>query len=1065
MRFNNLESMRIINFTLIASFCFFQYLYSQEKITVKGTVKDAQNKEKIMGVSVYTPDKKKATVTDFDGFYEIRVYPKDTLIFQCLGYQTRQIVIQKTKQDIMLQPVASKLKEIQINSANVNDTDIRKATGSIGKIKMQKIADRPVMNFASLLQGRVAGLVVTNNGELGKPPKIRIRGNSTLSIKNKQENDFDLEGEAFDALDNAANQPLYVLDGKIIDASAFEAINTYDIKEIKVLKDATANALYGIKAANGVIEITTKRGIKNARIYQYNFQQGLTFRGDPGVQMMETKEKLAFEKALKAKTAPGYFYSEEYYKRKFPGNPNLKKMIAAGQKKLDSLSKINTDWFKILTRISTYQSHNFSLRGGGEKITYYLSNNFSKQGGKFNGNTLNRYTFRGNFDIDFSDKIKFFCNASFGNSKSETPHGSKESPTDLLHNLNPYEQPEKGILYSYIQSKNKIKHAVRYKDMVDQYTSKTNSRRFGFSASAFVNLYKNLQISSVLGTDYVSSNNEKIIPSTAFEEIDVDPYEKGKATKNNIGTFNFTANTRLNYKTNYKDHEFYFTINTDYYRTATNSIQIKGSGLPNKLNNAAGINDEIEINRDSETGKIGKSRHSTTSASEGQTGQLGFGGSFLYNYAQKLDVYFSYKTDGSSLMPVNKRWNTFWAVGGTYHFSLPKNTILQNLKGTISYGSTASLAGIRSSQAVPTFSYSKSDQDYYLKIKSFEMVEMFNENLRPEKGATLNLSLSFRLWNKIDWNLQAYHKRTTDLLVSVPIPPSNGFMQQLKNVGVLDNQGLEFSCSGYFIKTSKFRWYSNFNCAYNQNKIVDLYEGDQLFLTPKKGDANSDITIPTYEKGKSTDLIYGLVRKKYVSALDGFPIYLRKDGTEFNAQTEYARAEDYIVLGMSTPPFNGGWNHNFSFGNWSFSADFYYTLGGIAAYKNMNLLRELENINKNAIKGQLKKTWLNLGDAKKIYPKPNRPNGSLWHNNKTPNTQNIGSTDYIRLTNLDVSYRFAKSILEKFHKNKIGIQSLRMYAQFRNVFTLTAFGDADPEAGNLAGSAQPILTMGVDTRF
>ena len=1037
-----IDSMKNYLFIGIVFLCSFGKLFSQKQILVTGTVRQSENQERIMGAFIYTPNKKKSTITDLNGTYEIQVRLKDTLVFQCLGYKTKRIAVKQEIHNVVLQVSSFNLEEIQINSANVNDTDIRKATGSISKVKMDKIADRPAINFASLLQGKVPGLVITNNGELGKAPKIRIRGTSTLSIKKETKIN---EQETITNLDNAANQPLYVLDGKIISPDAFAAINTYDIKEIKVLKDATANALYGIKAANGVIEITTKRGIKQGIQYQYNFQQGITLRGNAGVQMMDTQEKLAFEKALQAENAPGYYYSAEYYKRNFPDAPNLQEKIEKGRQKLDSLSKINTDWFQILTRISTYQSHNFSVRGGGNKMTYYLSSNFSKQGGKFNGNQLNRYTFTGNFDIDFSDKIKLLCNANLGTSQSDTPHGSENAPATLLYNLNPYEQPEKGVLYSYRSRFDK----KRYKDMINQYSSTNLNRRFGFSTTLFTKFYEDVQISSIVGVDYVNSTQETIIPPTSLQEQNKGAAlsRRGQAKKNKTGTFNFTTNTRLNYQKNYKNHQFHFTANMDYYRTATDLVGVQGYGLPNKQNSAAGINNSV-----------GRQRNSKTSSSEKYTAQMGFGGSFLYNYAKKIDMYVSYKTDASSLMPVSKRWNTFWAVGATYDFSVFENKAIKDLKLTISYGVTASLAGINPSLAIPTFSY---NDQYYLELRDFSLKDLFNEKLKPEKGATFNATIAVKIFNTLNLNIQTYHKRTTDLLITVPIPPSNGFSNQLKNVGVLDNQGIEFSLSGYLLDSDQFRWYSALNFAYNQNKVINLYDGDKLYL--------SNDLFPTYEEGKPVDLIYGLVKDR-ISTFDGFPIYLRKDGTEFNGQKEKAKREDYIVLGVSTPPFNAGWNHSFAFGNWSFSADFYGTFGGIARYKNTTAVRDVTDANKNAIKGQLQQTWFSPGDEGKKYQTLRYSSGgNLWHNSQTPNTKNVGHTDYIRLMHLDMAYRFPVSVLDKFKKKtkmiNMEISGLRMYLQARNIFTWTLFKGADPESGDLAGSVQPMITLGMNVRF
>ena len=199
-----------------------------------------------------------------------------------------------------------------------------------------------------------------------------------------------------------------MLDGQIISADVFANLNPQDIKEIKVLKDAVANALYGIKAANGVIEVATKRGINGATRYHFSAQSGITFRGKPNVEMMDTAEKLAFELKAKNKETPGYKYSEQYIRLKYGSKPDLLARIAEGQKKLDSLKQINTNWFDELTRISSYNTYNLSTRGGGEKNSYFVSGNFTRQGGKLQGNSIQRLSARFNYDMKLSDRLTVF---------------------------------------------------------------------------------------------------------------------------------------------------------------------------------------------------------------------------------------------------------------------------------------------------------------------------------------------------------------------------------------------------------------------------------------------------------------------------------------------------------------------------------------------------------------------------------------------------------------------------------------------------------------------------------
>lgn len=1012
-----------------------------QKILVEGVVVDSVTKEPLVNVAIHNETKTRYTTTDFNGAFKINTVLNEKLVFDYLGYKNYIFKVTKFKKvTIYLEQQNETLDEVVVTTTkNINDIDLRKATGVISSVKIDYIKERPSVNIIESLQGQVAGLAIKSDGELGKPLKIRIRGTSTLPIKTKVKK---LSDEDKQLIDNRVNQPLFVLDGQIISAEAFATLNINDIEKIKVLKDASANALYGVKASNGVIEITSKRGINGKTQYSFSLQQGITFKGKPSEIMMKTEEKLAFERLSKNRKAPGYKYSEENIRIENPNATNIEALVAEGARKLDSIRKIETNWFDELARISTYSSYNISARGGSKTNKFYASGNFTTQGGKFDGNTINRFTGRLNYEYQLSKKVYVMLNSGFGFSESDTPHSSDYSPANLMYRLNPYEQKEKGVLYSYPE--------LTFKNLVNQYSKNQTDNRFNFSVNITATLAKNLHISSIVGIDYLANESLAIIPPTAYSEAygktKKPVEERGKATKNKTISRSFTANTRINYSKEMGKHKISLSANTDYYKNSRDFIGIMGYGLPSKLLSGAGINNDLK-----------GSKSSITSSSKTTDAILGYGFSALYTWNNKIDAYVSYKRDGSSLLPEDKRWNTFWATGLGYRISnepfLQDSNWLSNLKLRVSYGVTASLSGITASLVIPTFTYGKKG---YLGTREFYLKDLFNKGLRPEKNTSINFGVDLGLFNKINLSVEAYHRRTTDLLLTIPVAPSNGFTQQLKNVGVMDNQGIEFTLNATPIKTDNFRWNTSANLAYNKNKVIDLYEGTTLTLSDQQ-------PYPDYAEGQPADLLYGLVSLGIDSGT-GAPIFRRKDGSILNGITTSPTFDDFIILGYSTPPYNGGWYNSFSYKEWQLSFDLYYSFGGKAIYPNRINTYDANDTHKNLPAGILEKTWFNPGDDGKIFKSLFLSGNNYYYTVKNyAHTGKTGKTDFVRLNNIMLRYSFNDSYLRKIGGSFI--KDFSMYAQLKNIATWSSFGNADPESANLKGSAQPIFTIGANITF
>jgi TonB-dependent SusC/RagA subfamily outer membrane receptor len=499
------------------------YAQTQQARVLSGRVTD-NSKEPLAGANVYVRgDIRNGTSTDVNGYFSIELPDAKKIIIEASFLGMKPYSMQYGGQEeilIVMEDDANMMESaIVMGKQNINDLDIRAKAGVVNSVDMERLQDRPMLDLSLSLQGSAPGLVVTNRGDLGTKPEIRIRGNSSFR-----------EGDV-------ANEPLYVLDGQVISSDAFMTLNPLDIADIKILKDAVACALYGTKAANGVLEITSVRGTNGDTMVTYDFNGGVTFRGRRGVQMMETDEKLELERRLKNTEAPGYRYSEDYYRRYYAKDPNLDQMIAEGQAILDRLRQTNTDWFKELLRNDFYQRHNLSVRGGNEKTSYYASANYSYQGGQVPGNDVNRFTGRMSLDQAVGKKGYVSLSVSGGYSKSNSPNGSTYSPTSLIYELNPYESKTSGELYSY--------PGRTYDDLVYQFERTSTEKRFGTTASLNLEPVEGLTIGAVAGHDFVLSESLEFTPSTAYEE------QKSGAPKNELGKLSKGKNTNSNVTTDF----------------------------------------------------------------------------------------------------------------------------------------------------------------------------------------------------------------------------------------------------------------------------------------------------------------------------------------------------------------------------------------------------------------------------------------------------------------------------------------------------------------------------------
>ena len=979
-------------------------------ITLKGKVIDQKTNKALDAAVITLQDTGQSLLSDEDGSFQVLGHDNMPIIISYMGYETLLSTLSKTNTIFKLTPNNQELDELIIKrSTNINDIDIRNTVGSVVTIDMNQLAERSELDMGKLLQGQIAGLTVNYQGELGSKPEIRIRGNSSFNHT------------------GSANEPLFIMDGMVISTETFLTLNPSDFSTIKVLKDAPATALYGIKAANGVIELTSKRGFDGKPIFRYGMKQGITFRGERTAYMMNTDEKLAFEERIGSLATPGFLYSEKNIRHLYGNSPTLALELAKGAKHLDSLRQYNTDWFKALIKPNHFQSYNMSVRGGTSKNAYFYSLNYSKQGGRIPGNDINHITARANLDYKITDNFNVSLNNSFGISKVNTENGMDNDPTSLAFLLNPYETKDSQSLWS---------HTGRsYNDLINQYKQKSTTKRFSSSAVLQWDILPELNIGAVLGIDYSLNEENKRIYSTAYSQRNVPENAKGYISQGDNKSTDLTYNLRANYNKQFGDHDLFLGANMDYYHTQIKTLTAAGYGISDDIESMSGINHSLT-----------SSYAPTNAGINNKQAQLGFGATLGYTFQNTYDFYGSFKRDGSSLLPSNQRWNNAWSTGigwsvHQYPF-MQKQSVLTNLKLRGSVGYTASMTGITPRDITTTYS---NNQNFYGEHRLLQLLALPNRNLQPQQTYTTNLSIDFGLLNRINLLVSLYNNTTKEAIMSVPMATSNGFNTYTKNIGELENKGVEFMLSGDVLRGNHYGWNTALSLSYNANKVKKLYGTDKIYSSP-------DDPLPELEVGKPLGVLYGL-QDNGIYPLTGLPEYIDNDGNVINfsapIQEKYFRK-----IGYSIAPYNGFFNNYLHYKKWSLAINVNYAFGGKASYNRM-YVRDEKNAQYNAVQGQLQDMWFEFGDEDKAYPIKELP-GNVHDLYRYPTTRTTYKTDYIKLNYIQLSYTLDNNaFINRYFK------SLQFGLQADNIYTYRVQKDK----GALKDVVQPILTFTLNATF
>ena len=905
-----------------------------QSFTVKGTVISKEDGEPLIGVAIRQLENlNNGTVTDFDGNYAIEVSGKEvTLSFTYLGMQEQQhkVTAKTAKLDVEMLSDAQMMEEVVVVAYGTR----KKGTiaGSVATVKADKIAEVPAAGFDQALQGQSPGLMVlSNSGEPSKAATFQIRGTNSI---------------------NSGTAPLFILDGVPISSADFNTISPNDIESVSVLKDASSTSIYGARAANGVVVITTKRGTQMEKVkVTARAQVGFSQLANAGERTtMNTAERIAFEKEL------GLDKGQDY----------------------DLLSQTDIDWQKVVfNNRAMLQNYDVSVSRATDRMNYFVSGNFFDQDGIAMGSTFRRYSLRSNADVKTGEWLKLGTNTmlTFEEVQQAYEGGySLSTPISASRFMLPYWNPYKedgSIASSKDGSWNgTTDNPIEWMEANPQLMEKYKLLSTIYAEATPV---KNLTLRSQLGVDFsLSTTDRKSLPSGPSND------NIGAAGNAMSESLQLTVTNTANYKMKLGHvHDFNFLLGQEGVNYRSQGFQVVTRGQNNDyLTNLS-------------TGTMATSWAKSYSSYS----YLSFFGRGEYNYMDKYYADFSLRTDASSRFGKNGRWATFWSVG------LMWNALKEKFMRPYTWLTTAQVAlstGTSGNSSIPNYDHLELVGGGYIYNDESGIAPSSegNPDLGWEQLWSSNLALHLGFWHRLNVDVELYNKKTTNMLMLVPQSyANNGFGQCWDNVGAMVNRGVEMSVNYDVIRTEKFVWNINGNASYNHNEITELYNGlDEYEMSG---------TSTKLKVGHSVGEFY-INRFAGVNPANGDALWYDKDG---NITTEF-RESDKVFVGKSfIAPWQGGFGTSVTWRGLGVSTQFAW-VGNRWMFNNDRFMEESNGLNSayNQSRRMLYDRWKKPGDVTDIPRYGVTPQSD---------TRFLEDASFMRMKNLMLSYTFQPRTLAK----------------------------------------------------
>ena len=971
-----LKCMRkLIGLFVFLTFVGMQICFAQTR-EITGTVIDKSDKSPLPGVSVIIKNNRAVgTATNVDGKYSIKVNENDVLIFTFVGMKDQEIAVAgKNVVNVEMVPATEALDEVVVMGYGAQKKGT--VTGAVGVVDGNKIKEVPTASFDQILQGKATGMqVVASSGRPGAGAIVKMRGISSI---------------------NASSSPLYVIDNVPVASADFNALNPGDIESVSVLKDASATSIYGSRGANGVIMITTKRGRMGKTIFNVKGQWGFSTRTRDKNQMMNTKEKLTYERQL----GVGYGASSPT-----TGKPMTDEEI--------NNYPINTDWMKEVFRTGKTQLYELSASGGSESTKFYLSGQYFDQEAIAPGSYLKRYTFRVNLDHKISRKLKFGMTASVGTSKEGNLRNDRNvlNPFNYVYSVNPYTKPfnEDGSW----ASDPTWDYGLNIFENIAMNPSYSNLIKGIGSFTLEYNIIDDLRFVSTAGVDYSQVLDYQYNkPESKLSQVLQSPGFRADSYAHRA-TFIWT--NMLKYAKTFNDvHNLSATVGTEAQKSQWKGFGAQGEGF------SSGRIDALD--------KAAKPLKVTGNVSDWRL--LSFFALAAYDFDSRYFVDASVRSDGSSRFGKDNQYGTFWSAGAGWNIhneSFAENSGWLNqfkIRGSVGTSGNNNIGDYDALGLFSTGSYNGTSTIYPSRLP--------NNQLTWEKNFQASVGFDSKFFNErltvvFDW----YNRKTIDMLLAANLSLTSGFASRKENIGEMRNRGIEVSVSGDVYRSSDFFVNLYAMVSHNKNEVLKLYKGNDI-----KNGWNNVIS-----EGKELN-VYKMVRWAGVNPVNGDALYYTKDGQLTNKYSE----DDAVILDGKSPypDFYGSFGTNISYKGLDFSADFYFSHGNYiynhVAFFNLS---DGANANSNQDKRLLYDQWMKPGDITNI---PRQDKG----NSQVMSTRYLEDASYLRLRNVSLGYSFPKHLLDK-----VKLSKLRVYAQGLNLVTWTGFTGIDPEVGNVTSGTGP----------
>ena len=1039
--------------------------FAQLKVTGKVTASDDGSPLPYATISV------KGTTTgaysDDDGNYSITVSPNDVLVFSTVGFVTQEVSVNnRSVINVALAPDALALEETIVVAYGTAKKGTY--TGSASVVKKESLKDAPSVSFENALNGKVAGLqVTTNSGQAGSTSSIRVRGIGSM---------------------NASNEPLYVIDGVPVSSgdsgqmsdyiyttnNVMSTLNPNDIESITVLKDAAASSLYGSRAANGVVIITTKRGkmgkptvtlkasvgitptwaynnheVANAQeqaeMYYQMFWNGDVLNGES----VETANSTALGQLNKRFNRHGYQFSTT-------DNTVNTLTISGKDDGIENRDGKYYDWDKVLFRTAVYQTYDLSVNGGTENTNYFSSISYTKDKGRIVTNQYDRIAGRVNLNQKIGKHVEFLTQVNMARTK-------KEGFNDTRSMNSNYFMQSRNLLWPFYwptDYKTGEPWTTRYGSYAynpvyynEQWENESKTNKVSASETLTIKFLPELVLKSIFSYDYTNVKDHIYFSADHFNGSS----DNGSVTDMNTTSENWVSSTTLSWNRDFAEkHNINILAGFEAEERKTDFTRSSGTNLPTSGLHTVATAGKLDANAYS----WGNTMASILSKAE-------------YNYDGKYYVSGSFRRDGSSKLGKDARWANFWSVAGSWKINNEKFMKdihwISNLRLRASYGVNGTLPPNNYGWRALT-SYSSK----YMTNPGGGLNNIADPSLSWETSYTYNIAAEFGFWDQRFYGTIEYFNRDSkDLLQDVPVSYITGFSSTLKNVGEVNNKGLEIELGGDIIRTRDLTWSASLTASFIKSKVTKLYGGqDIIWYDPTGGD---DRAKYIYREGESMLALYGLewagTNKEngknmwYVNPTDNqikdksYHSDLEIDGRPVSYN--YKDANEVILRDMM-PKVYGGFNTDVTWKGLSVGLNFTYRFGS-KTYDSAD--RDCNDDGyyweRTMSKTAYKDSWTPTNTNAKY---PQRIAWDMEDVNRK-SSRHLHNGDYIRLKTISVGYNLPKRVIEK-----VGLSNARVYFNGSNLLTWAAHKEYDPEVNEYytKGWETPIgktYTFGVELSF